>query len=306
MAELALSVIVVTFNRVSALQRTLAALERQTLPREQFEVLVVNDGSTDRTEGFLRDYAEHAPSNFTLRMFHQSTAGPAKARNHALRQANGSVVLFLGDDVIPTPELLEEHMEWHRKQPDGQIAVLGLTTWDPMRRITPFMRWMERSGPQYRFWAIDDPDNAGYECFYGSNVSVKREFILTNGMFDEEFPPSTYEDMEAAYRMEQAGMRLVYNARAVGHHDHYTTLESAIRRMRRLGRAHRMYLRKTGQRIPRPAFTWGPQSVAADVKYRAFHAVGRLAQRYKALPGVYSYLLEKALMDGMKDRKALR
>jgi hypothetical protein len=106
--------------------------------------------------------------------------------------------------------------------------------------------------------------------------------------------------------MEKAGMRLVYSPRAVGHHDHLTTLEMALRRMRRLGLAHRMYLRKTEQPIPRLGPAWGPGYVAGAVKRRAFHAVGRVSQRYRMTPGVYGYLLEAAFMEGLRDRKALR
>lgn len=93
-----ISVIIPTYNKVGHLELTLSCLGKQDLPSEVYEVIVINDGSTDGTEDFLR----RQKVDYNLRSFHQPNYGQAIARNFGLRQANGELVVFIDDDLLFT------------------------------------------------------------------------------------------------------------------------------------------------------------------------------------------------------------
>src|SRR5947209_4843962 len=139
-----LSVIIPTYNRRPILERCLGALARQTVGSEAFEVIVVDDGSSDGTLAALAEWARALP--YVLRPEAQENQGPAAARNRGLAAARAPWVLFLGDDILATPALIEQHLVWHAHDPGDELAVLGFITWDPALRITPLMRWLEKSG----------------------------------------------------------------------------------------------------------------------------------------------------------------
>src|SRR5690242_8167475 len=93
------SVVIPTYNRCESLKRTLEGLARQDYPTIDFEVIVVSDGSTDKTEEVLKTYAVAAP--FRLRFFTQANSGPSVARNRGVQESTGEVIVFLDDDVEP-------------------------------------------------------------------------------------------------------------------------------------------------------------------------------------------------------------
>ena len=114
------------------------ALEAQTVLPNGYEIVIVDDGSTDASPEQMAGLTERVGLN--LRLFHQNHSGPATARNLGIREAQGNLVLFIGDDIIVTPTLLAEHLAWHKKYPEENVAVLGYVTWSPEIKITPFMR----------------------------------------------------------------------------------------------------------------------------------------------------------------------
>ena len=91
-----------THNRRERLARVLAGLDRQSIARESFEVVVVDDGSTDGTPEWL---AANATRQYGLRVVRQENGGPARARNAGIAAAQAPLILFLDDDVEPTAAL---------------------------------------------------------------------------------------------------------------------------------------------------------------------------------------------------------
>src|SRR5438105_538751 len=100
------SIIVPTYNRLPSVERLLTALGEQTHPAAQFEVIVVDDGSTDGTPERL----ETLYPAFSLRLLRQQHQGPAQARNLGVSHALADLVLFLDDDVVPAVDLVEVHL----------------------------------------------------------------------------------------------------------------------------------------------------------------------------------------------------
>src|SRR4051794_35676673 len=97
----AVSIVVATYNRCAGLGELLRALARQTYPADRFDVVVIDDGSTDGTQALLN----RIQVPYALNCLAQANEGPASARNLGVHHARGRLVLFLDDDVVPVPEL---------------------------------------------------------------------------------------------------------------------------------------------------------------------------------------------------------
>jgi glycosyltransferase involved in cell wall biosynthesis len=198
-----LSVVVPTYNRCESLRTTLEALKRQESVPGGFEVVVVSDGSTDGTDALLIGYLA-APLPFTLRSIRQDNAGPARARNRGVQEANGTVVVFLDDDVEPLPCCLRTHAERHHAEPE--LVLIGPMSPDPVRQKSEpvWIAW-EHAMLQKQYDSWKNGTWAEHECgphnFYTGNASVRREYILAVGGFDEGF--TRQEDVELATRLER-------------------------------------------------------------------------------------------------------
>src|SRR5215216_6112184 len=102
------SVIIPTFNRKDLLRETLNSLAQQTNPSDFFEVIIVDDGSTDGTRAIA---AEAYP--FTLRYFRQSNQGDAAARNLGAQQSQADILVFLDDDIVVEAGYLTHLIQAH-------------------------------------------------------------------------------------------------------------------------------------------------------------------------------------------------
>jgi len=241
-----LTVIVPTYNRSDLLGRSLRGLLDQTAAPGDYEIVVVDDGSTDDTPAVVA--AVGAPED-RLRHFRQENKGPAAARNLGVRQARGQIVLFTGDDCLPDEHLVAEHLRAHSEARStgsgqaGDVGVLGLVKWHPEIEITPFMAYLE-SGPQFGFNQIADPEHVSIWHFYTANCSVQRHWIEQVGGFDEDFKHAAFEDVELAYRMKQRGLRIIYRPSAKTYHHHPTTFERHLARQRIIGQSAALFYRK--------------------------------------------------------------
>ncbi|MDX1410862.1 MAG: glycosyltransferase, partial [Nitrospirales bacterium] len=228
-----ISVLIPTFNRKSILRKTLLGLASQTLAPEKFEVIVVDDGSSDDTMEMLQKWK--AP--FALRVFPQTHGGPNVARNLALKQAQGWIVLFTGDDMIPGPSFLEAHLKFHLNHRDSLKGMIGFIDWSPEILITPFMRFLTspEGGHQFSFHLVKD-GKADFRLFYTSNISLKRELLtLEPGPFDIDFTYPAYDDIELGFRLANRGMQLYFNPQAVTYHHHEIRLTSYVERQKNAG-----------------------------------------------------------------------
>lgn len=226
-----LSIVIPTHNRAIILQRCLDALFHQVQLPAQTEIIVVDDGSVDGTPSVVEGAALRAPGPLTY--LRQQAAGPAAARNRGIHAARGDIVLFLGDDIIATSDLVAQHLSWHERFPDPLVGVLGFVTWSPELDATPYMRWLESSGNQFAFEhiaALETVDPALY--LYTSNVSLKRVvFEQTGEWFDEQFRHALLEDIDLGRRLAAKGVSLRYNPAAAAVHEHAVTLEHYARRI---------------------------------------------------------------------------
>jgi glycosyltransferase involved in cell wall biosynthesis len=263
-----LTVIIPTRGRRAILRETLDRLEAQQDDAE-FEVVVVDDGSTDGTVEMVRNHA--ARLAFPLMLIEQPRRGPAAARNRALAVAQAPVCLFIDDDSWPRAGLLARHRDFHRRRPEREAALLGLIAVAPAPPPTPFMLWLANVNHPHD--DIEDPEAAGGFRFLTGNVSVKSGFLRDVGGFDERQRPA-HEDIDLGLRLEHRGMRLAYDADAVVDHYQPADLPATIERMSGIGRSLAL-LAERHPHVPRP----GPPGIRHRVKAAALTTFAALGIR---------------------------
>ena len=248
MKDLLLSVVIPTYNRKESLKRVLEAFNYQSISFDEFEVVVVDDGSLDGTQKLLDQLKSEL--KYSLRNFYQQHKGPSAARNLGIKEAKGEIILFLGDDIVPHKNLIEEHLKMHKDLPEN-IAVLGLVEWPPEVKKTPLMEYLD-NGVQFSYSRLKGKTKADFNCFWTANISVKKSFLLKHGVFDEEFCYPAHEDTELGYRLIKRGLEILYNPYAIGYNYHYVTLKSYIQKHIYIGRAIVKFSRKYPELPPHP------------------------------------------------------
>lgn len=234
-----LSAVICTYNRAPLLAGVLESLCRQSLPRECFEVVVINDGSADDTPQVVRSFADRLP----LRYLFQRNAGLAAAKNHGLFASRGDCVLFLDDDDIAAEALLEEHVQTHRQYPDAQYAVLGHTRLSPDIAAKPLMHFVvEVDCHLFSYPSLKHGELLDYTYFWGGRSSCKRSFLLEYGVFNPVFRFGC-EDIELGYRLARQGLRVVYNQRALSVMVRDIDFAGFCRRLERQGNSNYVFSR---------------------------------------------------------------
>lgn len=211
--EPTVSVIIPTYNRKEMLAEMIGMLRNQTIDPSVFEVVVVDDGSMDGTPDFIR--ALDVP--FTLRVITQENSGPSRARNHGAEEAAGQMIVFMDDDLVPEPEMIEAHRD--ALADDRTNVVIG-----------KLMPWAEGSGGAWNRWEdrIYAKHYAAVESnkrppsgrrLYSGNFSVWREAFLSAGGFDETLLRG--EDVELGFRLESRGATFKFGSKAAAFHRGY-------------------------------------------------------------------------------------
>jgi glycosyltransferase involved in cell wall biosynthesis len=203
------SVVVPTHNRRDLIRRCLDSLEKQTHDLEAFEVVVIDDGSTDGTAEML----ERLETPLRLRVLQLGAVGQSAARNAAIEASNGPICILLDDDVIASPELVAEHLAAHRA--NGRIAGIGALAQERFEGRDWFVDAFARGWA--RHYARLDHEPARWPDCYGGNFSVSREGLLEVGGFATDLAVS--KDIEIGFRLEEHGYQPTYIPLARAIHD---------------------------------------------------------------------------------------
>jgi glycosyltransferase involved in cell wall biosynthesis len=276
-----LSILIPTRNRRDRLLETLDALDRQRLDGAKAELVVVDNGSTDGTYEALQ---ARGGKRIDLMGMKEERRGASFARNRALPLMRGSIVLLLGDDMVPEDEhLLAGHLEAHRARPEPNYGVLGQSRW--AEPVTPFMQWLETAGFQFSYdhIAAGSVDPAAF--LYSSHASLKTETLRAAGGFDAERFPFLMEDTELGIRLKRQGFELEYRPDLAVRHHHPQTVRTFRRRMKVTGQA----ARRLREAYPNDA----PAQVTVPSK-GPLYAPAALAARLALAAGVRGHLRERA------------
>lgn len=226
-----LSVVVPSMNKVDLLRQTLAALARQDAGSERdWEVVVVNDGSTDSTAEFLQTL-DGTGSNPTFRVVSPAqNVGRAKARNLGARAAVGNFILFMDDDIVAPSGLVQAHLDMLESHPGS--GTIGYAVTEPSVIDAPHFSYLDSRGV-----AKLSGGSAPGRFFVTQNAAVDRGAFLSIGGFDEEFSSYGFEDMEVAFRLEdRAGVKFQALIHPVPRHVHHHTLDEYLDKKIECGR----------------------------------------------------------------------
>jgi len=201
------SVVIPTYNRKPILEKCLLALETQDFGDlvSGYEVILVDDGSTDGTLEWLAADSEILPH---LRSLSQSHQGPAAARNLGVEHAQGDTIVFIDSDLVVTKDFLQAHAE-------------ALTTgYQQSNRAFTY-------GSVINTCNFDHPTAEPYKItdfsaayFATGNVAIARHWLIEAGLFDTQFQLYGWEDLELGVRLKKLGLKLIKCPAAVGYHWH--------------------------------------------------------------------------------------
>ncbi|HEY9670049.1 MAG TPA: glycosyltransferase family 2 protein [Waterburya sp.] len=205
------SVVIPTYNRKPILEKCLRALEHQQLRSNSlvdgYEVVVVDDGSTDGTLQWLEYHASELPH---VRSLAQNHKGPAAARNLGVEQAKGDTIIFIDSDLVVTEHFLQAHAD-ALVQGQQQLGNNCLFTYGSVINTCDF------DNPTSEPYKITD-FSAAY--FATGNVAIARQWLEKAGLFDTRFQLYGWEDLELGVRLKHLGLKLIKCPAAVGYHWH--------------------------------------------------------------------------------------
>jgi glycosyltransferase involved in cell wall biosynthesis len=252
------SVIVPVFNGANKLRKCIKALQQQKTAR-RYEIIVVDDGSTDRGVEGIRGNG--------VKVFQQKNQGPAAARNLGVEKARGDIVLFTDADCEPQADWIEQMLGPFE---NGSISGVKGAYLTRQKKIVPRFVQLEYESKYEKMKKdhyIDfiDTYSAGF---------LKEDFLKAGG-YDTQFTTASVEDQEFSFRMWDKGYRMVFNPDAIVHHTHSDTLPNYGKKKYRIGFWKALVLKRHPKKIARDSHT--PQSLKLEMVFATLLLVSLLA-----------------------------
>ena len=234
------SIIIPTYNRIKLLKKTLESIFQQEYP--DYEVIVVNDGSTDGTDEYLTRFSNEGR---IIYLKHQNR-GPAIARKAGLDRARGDFIAFTDDDCILPPDWLNKFHEHFRQGSIAGVSGSSLTgNPDNIYAVTN-----DVINNYFKSVLSNRPGQAPYVTT--NNVAYKRENLEMVGGPDDRFRMGA-EDRELAYRVSKAGGRIVYDPSIVIGHYNDADFFGFVRHQYHQGQGSYLYYTVTAKSSTRPS-----------------------------------------------------
>jgi glycosyltransferase involved in cell wall biosynthesis len=204
------SIVIPTYNRLPILQKCLSALELQTFDSQivtNYEIVVVDDGSTDGTIEWLKTSTPELPH---VKVFEQAHQGASAARNLGVERAQGDTIIFIDSDLVVTSIFLQSHAD-ALLQGQKELGNDKLFTYGAVINTANF------ENPTAEPYKVTDFSNA---YFATGNVAIARHWLLEVGLFDLGFSLYGWEDLELGVRLKNLGIKMIKCPAAVGYHWH--------------------------------------------------------------------------------------
>lgn len=214
------SIIIPTHNRSRDLINALNHLILQIIPKNKYEIIVINDGSIDNTREVVAEFMRQH-SDYDIKYFYQKNAGPSKARNLGIKESKGEIIFFTDDDCTVPPNWMETLLSGLKKHPNA----IGAGGWylppeSDMEKTAGF--WQRRSAHYFAHEVLTNPFRQyeilsndpfrcfGFSAFNTANICYKKSVLEKVGGFKEDFYWPGAEDNELAFRILIAGHSLLY------------------------------------------------------------------------------------------------
>ncbi len=211
-SSIEVSVIVPVHNRQSELKECLLALSVQDYPKDKFEIIICDDGSTEN----ISDAVEYARNLGIASVYaRQERKGPASARNLGILQARGSIIAMTDSDTIPDRAWLKNLCSALNESPEaagveGRVGSLNDLEFIPLG---------------------EGPANKSGNVYLTCNCAYRREVLFQVGGFDETFPYPAYEDVELAAQVKTIGSILWQPNALVIHPQRALTLRAVLKKL---------------------------------------------------------------------------
>jgi glycosyltransferase involved in cell wall biosynthesis len=227
------SVVIPSYNCIDLLTITVNSLERQDISQSDFEVIIIDDGSTDNTADYLKSYK----GVLTLKpIINPRNSGRAVSRNRGIDAAANELIVFLDADIEANPDFIRLHLEAQNK---GQCACVGKILYHPDLEINSLMTYLDKRGSAKAYSGSRIPG----KYFRTTNASVPKSVLNEVGNFDENFVQYGGEDTELGIRLEQ--LLPIYSLpEAVGFNRHWRELDELLGIMQVYGERSLPYLFK--------------------------------------------------------------
>ena len=205
-----ISVIVPTFDRPLRIHRMLKSINEQ-ITEARFEVIICDDGSGNSLTGIVESVA----TNYPCRVLWQNDIGNrcGKARNMGIRCAEGRIILFLDDDMVAPPNLIQTHFSLHKGTEElcilGEICSVPHSVWQASNAKAGFDWLAENANPDPRRATLENLDHTSTPWFYFAtgHSSVSKFAVSEVGGFDEEFEGWGFEDVDFGLRLSNIGLK---------------------------------------------------------------------------------------------------
>lgn len=245
-----ISVIIPTYKRIDKLRDCLDSLLHQTFPKHEYEILVVEDGSHSGAKDLVEDLQKEFPN---IRYFWRTNAGPAAARNVAIKNAKGEVCAFTDDDCTVPPDWLEKLWDGFVRHPEV-VGVGGrMEPPEELVRKNPFARFeLYLTREVFNLPPGREEFVAGKGSPIGAtnNIAYKTKALRAVGGFDERFLPHIPgEERNLKERLCDAGYdKILYIPTKVTHHRTYNW-KSFVAQSYTAGIGTKNYAREHGLKI---------------------------------------------------------
>lgn len=274
-----ISIVIPNYNRKDSLKQCLESLFKQDYPRTNFEIIVVDDGSSDRTEEMLKELSKEHPN---LRYLLQLHKGPAAARNLGIKDARARIIGFTDSDCILKSNWVRKMLEAHQLT-DGAIAIGGKTLINPHNIKAQVSQFLSDG-------AVKTTVNGKSEIIFfpTCNVTIKKNYLNGEG-FNELFPLPAGEDLEFFWRIYKKGNRFIYKQDIEIFHNCHSSFKSFLKQAYMYGRGNYLvqYIHKDH-----------PLLKEIKTQKNLFFILGLLINFIK-IPR-FSYLLGKRLIQSQK------
>jgi len=231
-----ISVIVPTYNRCQYLAYTLKSLASQGIDKSNFEVVIVDDGSSDSTFEMIKTFEK----TINVKYVYQADEGfrSGSARNLGIRVAEGTICLFLDSGIIIKSDCLKQHLDFHQEN-NNEVAIIGYVYGYSAKSEADFMIPIDPNDADGsiaklvemgKVWDIreniyrkynDKIENltVPWTLFWSGHLSIRRKILFDVGFFDENYDGNWgCEDNDLGYRLHKAEREIVLCRKAVALH----------------------------------------------------------------------------------------
>lgn len=253
-----ISVIIPIYNADKTILQTLSGLQSQTV--NDFEVIVVDDGSTDASRELVSEFSNRTP--LPIKLIHQKNSGPATARNVGVEHSSGGIILFLDSDCIPPPNWIEAmtrpisgsvigcNCGYKVKNEDSIIArYIGYEIARRHERIV----------------------GKRIDAFGSYAASFRKDVFLEVGGFSTEYTAANAEDFDLGFHIRRMGYSLIFTGETFVYHYHPDSLKVYLRQQYTRGYWRvKMYLRNRDTIVKGDSYTGHEAQVQAILSSLTF------------------------------------